>query len=49
MVAPQETSRLEWARIIELAGVGHITILQTAETFEKVLAELREAGIKAGR
>jgi len=48
MVTPQDTSRLDWARHVALAGMGHITILQNAATFEAVMKELRDAGVKAG-
>ena len=44
LVAPQDTSRLEWARNIAVAGVGHVGILSFEPVFELVLAELRAAG-----
>jgi triacylglycerol esterase/lipase EstA (alpha/beta hydrolase family) len=46
MVTPQDTSCLDWSRNVPLAGVGHITILQTAATFEALMKELREAGVQ---
>ena len=46
MVTPQDTSCLDWSRNVALAGVGHITILQTAATFGAVMKELREAGVQ---
>ena len=49
LVAPQETSRLPWARNIALAGRGHIDILASEELAALVLAELREAGATATR
>jgi triacylglycerol esterase/lipase EstA (alpha/beta hydrolase family) len=45
LVAPQETSRLPWARNIVVAGRGHIDILAAGEVLAIVLAELREAGV----
>lgn len=44
LVAPQETSRLPWAKNVILAGHGHIAILVSDELLEALLAELREAG-----
>ena len=45
LVAPQETSRLEWARNVAVAGVGHVAIIGWEPMFELVLEELRAAGI----
>ena len=39
LVAPQETSRLPWARNVTLSGLGHLTIIDAPATF----AALREA------
>jgi triacylglycerol esterase/lipase EstA (alpha/beta hydrolase family) len=39
LVAPQETSRLPWARNVTLFGLGHLTIIDAPATF----AALREA------
>lgn len=44
LVAPQDTSRLPWARNVTLRGHGHISILGADELLEAVLGELREAG-----
>ena len=44
LVAPQETSRLPWARNVTLAGFGHISILACDEVLQAVLSGLREAG-----
>ena len=43
LVAPQETSRLPWARNVALAGVGHVGILSHEPVFALVLEELRAA------
>jgi predicted alpha/beta hydrolase family esterase len=47
LVAPQETSRLAWAKNIAIPGCGHLDILRSRRLFEVVLEELREAGIEA--
>jgi triacylglycerol esterase/lipase EstA (alpha/beta hydrolase family) len=47
LVAPQETSRLPWAKNIAIPGFGHLDILRSRRLFEVVLEELREAGIEA--
>jgi pimeloyl-ACP methyl ester carboxylesterase len=44
LVAPQETSRLPWARNIALPGVGHVDILAAPQLVRAILEELREAG-----
>jgi pimeloyl-ACP methyl ester carboxylesterase len=41
LVAPQETSRLEWARNLAIAGEGHVAVRAAQRTFDAVLAELR--------
>ena len=46
LVSPQATSRLDWARNVAVAGVGHITILMSPNVHRALLAELREAGVK---
>jgi pimeloyl-ACP methyl ester carboxylesterase len=43
LVAPQETSRLPWARTIAVTGVGHLGLLDHEPVFVRVLEELREA------
>lgn len=43
LVAPQETSRLPWAKNIALAGHGHIGILASQELLAALLRELRPA------
>jgi triacylglycerol esterase/lipase EstA (alpha/beta hydrolase family) len=45
LVAPQETSRLGWARNVAVSGVGHLGILSFQPVFEIVLGELRAAGV----
>lgn len=47
LVAPQETSRLPWAKNIAIPGFGHLDILRSRRLFEGVLEELRQAGIEA--
>ena len=47
LVAPQETSRLAWAKNIAIPGCGHLDILRSRRLFEVVLEELRETGIEA--
>jgi triacylglycerol lipase len=49
LVAPQDTSRLPWAKNVELAGWGHVGILGAAETHLLVAEELRQAGALAAR
>jgi len=44
LVAPQDTSRLAWAKNVELAGWGHVGILGARETHLLVAEELRQAG-----
>ena len=45
LVAPQDTSRLPWARNIPVPGRGHVDILASNRLATIVLKELREAGI----
>ena len=40
LVAPQETSRLPWARNVTVPGVGHVSIIGSPQTFALVRAEL---------
>jgi triacylglycerol esterase/lipase EstA (alpha/beta hydrolase family) len=40
LVAPQEASRLPWARSVTLAGIGHVSILSSPALFEAVDAAL---------
>lgn len=47
LVAPQDTSRLAWARNVAVAGVGHVGILDSEPVFELVLDELRAAGVSS--
>jgi triacylglycerol esterase/lipase EstA (alpha/beta hydrolase family) len=47
LVAPQETSRLAWAKNIAIPGFGHLDMLRSRRLFEVVLEELREAGVEA--
>lgn len=44
LVAPQETSRLPWARNVALQGLGHIDILLSQRLHEILMQQLREAG-----
>jgi pimeloyl-ACP methyl ester carboxylesterase len=48
MVAPQEASRLAWAREATVAGVGHLALLVDEGVFELVLRELRAGGAVPG-
>ncbi len=48
LVAPQDTSRLAWARNIALPGLGHVDILLSPRLHRALLAELREGGVAAG-
>ena len=43
LVAPQDTSRLAWARNEPFAGLGHISVIGYPPILARVLAELREA------
>jgi hypothetical protein len=45
LVAPQDTSRLPWARNIVIPGRGHVDILASERLAAIVLKELREAGV----
>lgn len=47
LVAPQDTSRLPWAKNVELAGRGHVGILAAKELHLLVAEELRQAGALA--
>jgi triacylglycerol esterase/lipase EstA (alpha/beta hydrolase family) len=49
LVAPQDTSRLPWAKNVELCGWGHVGILGAEETHLLVAEELRQAGALAAR
>jgi triacylglycerol esterase/lipase EstA (alpha/beta hydrolase family) len=49
LVAPQDTSRLPWAKNEALAGCGHVGILGSAEAHLLVAEELRQAGALAAR
>ena len=44
MVAPQSTSRLDWATNVAVPGVGHIRMVSCEPVLERVLEELRAAG-----
>jgi len=43
LVTPQDTSRLDWARNVALAGVGHVGIIAHEPVYALVLEELRAA------
>jgi pimeloyl-ACP methyl ester carboxylesterase len=43
LVAPQHSSRLDWARNVPLRGRGHIEMLHSAELADLLAAELGEA------
>jgi pimeloyl-ACP methyl ester carboxylesterase len=44
LVAPQDTSRLPWARNVAVAGLGHVDLIASGRTFPLLLEELRAAG-----
>lgn len=46
LVAPQETSRLPWARNIAIPGRGHIDILGSERLVAVLVKELRECGVE---
>jgi hypothetical protein len=48
LVAPQETSRLEWAKNVVLPGLGHLNILNSERLVAALVEELRECGVAAG-
>jgi triacylglycerol esterase/lipase EstA (alpha/beta hydrolase family) len=48
LVAPQDTSRLPWARAIVMSGIGHVDILGSPELACLVKDELREGGALPG-
>ena len=48
LVAPQDTSRLPWARNIAIPGRGHVDILASDRLAAIVLKELQEAGAASG-
>jgi predicted alpha/beta hydrolase family esterase len=48
LVAPQETSRLAWAKNVALTGFGHLDILRSRRLAQVLLEELREAGVATG-
>jgi len=41
LVTPQDTSRLDWARNVALAGVGHVGIIAHEPVYALVMEELR--------
>jgi pimeloyl-ACP methyl ester carboxylesterase len=43
LVAPQETSRLAWAKNVALPGLGHVAILGSGRLYAVLLDEVREA------
>jgi pimeloyl-ACP methyl ester carboxylesterase len=47
LVAPQVSSRLEWAKSLALPGFGHIELLHSPLLAELLVRELREAGVEA--
>jgi predicted alpha/beta hydrolase family esterase len=47
LVAPQETSRLAWAKNVALPGLGHLEILGSGPLAALLLEELREAGVES--
>jgi pimeloyl-ACP methyl ester carboxylesterase len=47
LVAPQDSSRLEWAKNVALPGFGHIEVLHSTRLADLLIQELREAGVEA--
>src|SRR5258706_1719312 len=47
LVAPQETSRLAWAKNVALPGFGHLESLGSGPLAALLVEELREAGVDA--
>lgn len=45
LVAPQDTSRLPWARNVAIHGVGHVDMLRSGLLHRLLAEELREAGV----
>jgi hypothetical protein len=45
LVAPQDTSRLDWARNVAVAGMGHIDIIASERAYPLVVEEIR-AGLE---
>ena len=43
MVAPQTSSRVDFAENVELSGIGHTSLLRDREVFERVLEEIDKA------
>ena len=48
MVAPQTSSRVDFAENVELSGIGHTSLLREPEVFERVLEEIRTARADPG-
>jgi hypothetical protein len=46
LVAPQDSSRLGWARNVAIAGVGHLAMLHDERVHREVLEEI--ARLRAG-
>jgi pimeloyl-ACP methyl ester carboxylesterase len=44
LVAPQDSSRLPWARHVAISGVGHLAMLDDARVHGAVVEELRRLG-----
>jgi pimeloyl-ACP methyl ester carboxylesterase len=43
LVAPQETSRLPWARNVAVAGLGHVDLIASGRVYPQLLEEIRAA------
>ena len=44
LVAPQDTSRLPWARNVAVAGLGHVALIASGRVHPQLLEEIRAAG-----
>jgi pimeloyl-ACP methyl ester carboxylesterase len=49
LVAPQDSSRLEWARNVAVSGVGHLAMLADARVHREVLDEIARLRAAAGQ
>jgi triacylglycerol esterase/lipase EstA (alpha/beta hydrolase family) len=45
LVAPQETSRLPWAKNVAVVGIGHVEILNAGPVHRLVVEALRDSGV----
>jgi len=48
LVAPQESSRLDWARNVAICGVGHLAMLVDSRVHRAILEEVARLGARPG-